>query len=187
MTFGCAGKSGRRRTERPRPLEAFSMMPNPRSRLFARGSWPEVRRIGGLLRTEPSGGLLLVGAALLALLCANSPWRAGYVQFGELTVGPAALHLDLSLNAWAADGLLAIFFFVAGLELKREFVAGDLRDPRRAALPVVAAFGGMLVPAAVFAAWNLGDSAAVQGWAVPTATDIALAVAILAVISADLP
>ncbi|MBJ7529009.1 MAG: Na+/H+ antiporter NhaA, partial [Nocardioides sp.] len=87
----------------------------------------------------------------------------------------------------AADGLLAIFFFVAGLELKREFVAGDLRDPRRAALPVAAAVGGMAVPALVFVLWNLGGDGDLRGWAIPTATDIAFAVAILAVISTHLP
>jgi Na+:H+ antiporter, NhaA family len=97
---------------------------SPVRRLFGRGSWPEARRIGDLLRVETVGGLLLVGAAVVALGWANSPWRAGYVALGRLTLGPAALHLDLSLATWAADGLLAIFFFVAGLELKREFVAG---------------------------------------------------------------
>jgi NhaA family Na+:H+ antiporter len=98
------------------------------------------------------------------------------------------LHLNLTLSAWAADGLLAIFFFVVGLELKREFVAGDLRDPRRAALPVAAAIGGMVVPAAIFVAFTAGAGPeAVRGWAIPTATDIAFAVAVLAVISTHLP
>jgi NhaA family Na+:H+ antiporter len=120
--------------------------------LFGRGSWPEARRIGDLLRVETVGGLLLVGAALVAIVWANSPWRAGYVALGATTVGPAALHLDLPLATWAADGLLAIFFFVAGLELKREFVAGDLREPRRAALPVAAAVGGILGPALIYVA-----------------------------------
>jgi NhaA family Na+:H+ antiporter len=154
--------------------------------LFARGSWPEARRIGDLLRTETVGGLLLVGAAVVALAWANSPWREGYAALGALRVGPASLHLDLSLATWAADGLLAIFFFVAGLELKREFVAGDLRDPRRAALPVAAAVGGMVVPALVFTAFNAGTDTAV-GWAIPTATDIAFALAVLAVIGTHLP
>src|SRR4029453_4074108 len=98
------------------------------------------------------------------------------------TVGPPALHLDLSLATWAADGLLAIFFFVAGLELKREFVAGDLRDPRRAALPGAAAAGGMALPALLYVAVNAGvGGAALRGWAVPTATDIAFALAVLGV------
>ena len=159
-----------------------------RRQIFGRGSWPETRRIGDILRTETVGGLLLVGAAVLALVWANSPWSEAYTALSSLRVGPAALHLDLPLATWAADGLLAIFFFVAGLELKREFVAGDLRDPRRAALPVAAAVGGMAVPAAVFIVINVGAGGdAIQGWAIPTATDIAFALAVLAVISTHLP
>jgi len=154
--------------------------------LFARGSWPEARRITALLRTETVGGVLLVVAAAVALIWANSPWRESYAALGALTVGPAALHLDLSLATWAADGLLAVFFFVAGLELKREFVAGDLRDPRRAALPIAAAVGGMAVPALVFVLVNAG-APTVVGWAIPTATDIAFALAVLAVIGTHLP
>ncbi|WP_372451506.1 Na+/H+ antiporter NhaA [Pseudonocardia oceani] len=167
-------------------------MPPPaqptRTRLFGRGSWPEASRIADILRTETVGGLLLVGAAVVALVWANSPWRGAYTALSEFTVGPAALHLDLSLATWAADGLLAIFFFVAGLELKREFVAGDLRDPRRAALPVAAAVGGMAAPALIYVAVNLGTGGdALRGWAIPTATDIAFALAVLAVISTHLP
>ncbi|MGI5128437.1 Na+/H+ antiporter NhaA [Pseudonocardia sp. CA-107938] len=156
-------------------------------RLFARGSWPEVRRVGDVLRTETTGGLLLVAAAALALLWANSPWREVYAELSALRVGPAALHLDLTLATWAADGLLAIFFFVAGLELKREFVAGDLRDPRRAALPVAAAVGGMAAPALIYVACTAATGAGLAGWAIPTATDIAFALAVLAVISTHLP
>src|SRR4051812_47277673 len=104
----------------------------------------------------------------------------------DTAVGPAAIHLNLTLGAWAADGLLAIFFFVAGLELKREFVAGDLREPRRAALPVAAAVGGMAAPAVIYAVVNLGGGG-LRGWAVPTATDIAFALAVLAVINPHLP
>ena len=85
---------------------------------------------------------------MIALIWANSPWSDSYFQLLDTEVGPAALHLNLTLSAWAADGLLAIFFFVAGLELKREFVAGDLRDPKRAVVPIAAAVGGMIVPAA---------------------------------------
>ena len=154
-------------------------------RLFARGSFRESSRVADILRAETTGGLLLIGAAAVALVWANTRWASSYDDLRDLVVGPEALHLDLSLGTWAADGLLAIFFFVAGLELKREFVAGDLRDPRRAALPVVAAVGGMAVPAVVYAAWNLGGDLA--GWAIPTATDIAFALAILAVISTHLP
>jgi NhaA family Na+:H+ antiporter len=154
--------------------------------LFGRGSWFEASRIGDILRAETVGGLLLVAAALVALIWANSPWSEAYRTLGAVQVGPSALHLDLTLAQWAADGLLAIFFFVAGLELKREFVAGDLRDPRRAALPVAAALGGMAVPALIYVAFNAG-SGDLAGWAIPTATDIAFALAVLAIISTHLP
>lgn len=170
-------------------------MPDNNSRstpreLFARGSWTEASRVSTILRKETVGGALLLLGTVVALAWANSPWSASYDALGEFTVGTDSLglHLDLSLEAWAADGLLAIFFFIVGLELKREFVAGDLRDPARAALPIAAAIGGMAVPALVFVAftWNAGEGA-VRGWAIPTATDIAFAVAVLAVISTHLP
>jgi len=162
--------------------------PTRPSSIFPRGSWAEASRIAAVLRGETVGGALLLGATVVALVWANSPWSSAYAGLRDLEVGPAALHLDLSLGTWAADGLLAIFFFVAGLELKREFVAGDLRDPRRAALPVVAAVGGMAVPALVFVLVNLRTgSGALAGWAIPTATDIAFALAVLAVVSTHLP
>jgi NhaA family Na+:H+ antiporter len=158
--------------------------------LFARGSWSETTRITTILRKETVGGALLLVAAAVALIWANSPWSASYHNRTNFHVGTDrfGLHLDLSLGGWAADGLLAIFFFVVGLELKREFVAGDLRDPSRAALPIAAAIGGMVVPATIFVAFtaNAGDGA-MRGWAIPTATDIAFAVAVLAVISTHLP
>ncbi|TYB40537.1 Na+/H+ antiporter NhaA [Micromonospora sp. AP08] len=159
-------------------------------RLLSRRSWPEARFLADVLRTETVGGGLLLLGAVIALIWANSPWRSAYAELGDRVPWPggAALHLDLNLAAWAADGLLAIFFFVVGLELKREFVAGDLRDPRRAALPVVAAMGGMLVPALVYLAVTLGaGGAGLRGWAIPTATDIAFALAVLAVVSSHLP
>ncbi len=161
-------------------------MTNPPSpRLLGRGSWPEAQRVATVLRRETVGGALLLLAALIALVWANSPWAESYESLRDTRVGPAALHLDLTLGTWAADGLLAIFFFVAGLELKREFVAGDLREPRRAALPIAAAVGGMAVPALFFVLFNLGGS--LEGWAIPSATDIAFALAVLAVISTHLP
>lgn len=165
-------------------------MPPPAvpSRLFGRGSWPEARRLADVLRAETVGGVLLAVAAVLALAWANSPWGDAYTALSEIRVGPSAWHLDLTLAQWAADGLLAIFFFVAGLELKREFVTGDLRDPRRAALPVTAAVGGMIVPAALFVLVNLGGEPGVlRGWAIPTATDIAFALAVLALVGRHLP
>src|SRR5262245_38244447 len=117
-----------------------------RHSLFARASWSETSRITAILRKETAGGALLLLAAAAALVWDNSPWSAAYDRFEDLHVGTdrLGLHLDLSLGGWAADGLLAIFFFVVGLELKREFVAGDLRDPGRAALPIAAAVGGMV-------------------------------------------
>ncbi|MCV7228913.1 Na+/H+ antiporter NhaA [Mycolicibacterium komossense] len=159
------------------------------TRLFTRGSWSEASRFAEILRKETIGGVLLLVAGAVALVWANSPWSAAYHHLSELTVGPASLHLDLPLAAWAADGLLAIFFFVVGVELKREFVAGDLRSPARAALPILAAVGGMLVPAALYVGVNLGlgSPGTLAGWAVPTATDIAFAVAVLAVLSTHLP
>jgi NhaA family Na+:H+ antiporter len=157
-------------------------------RLFARGSFDEARRITGVLRKETVGGALLLLAAVLALAWANLPWAESYAVLRDTRVGPSSLHLDLTLGTWAADGLLAVFFFVAGLELKREFVAGDLRDPRKAALPVAAAVGGMAVPALLYVLVNSGaEEGALAGWAVPSATDIAFALAVLAVISTHLP
>src|SRR5690349_19438255 len=157
-------------------------------RLFGVPSAAERARIAEILREETVGGTLLVVAAAIALLWANSPWDESYTAVRDFQVGPEALHLDLTLGTWAADGLLAIFFFVAGLELKREFVAGDLRDARRAALPIAAAVGGVAVPALIYTAINTvaadGDTA---GWAIPAATDIAFALAVLAVIGSHLP
>ncbi|MGP4103906.1 Na+/H+ antiporter NhaA [Nonomuraea sp. KM90] len=164
-------------------------MPSPTlrstSRLLDRNTWPEARRIADILRKETIGGALLLAAALAALIWANSPWAQTYQELRAIEVGPAALHLNLDLATWAADGLLAIFFFVAGLELKREFVAGDLRDVRRAVVPVAAAVGGVVVPALVYLAVTGGADA--RGWAIPTATDIAFALAVLAVIGRSLP
>lgn len=161
-------------------------MNTPRRTLLGRGTWPETQRIGEVLRAETFGGTLLIIAAVLALVAANT--GDSYERIRDTVVGPAALHLDLSIGAWAADGLLAIFFFVVGLELKREFVAGDLRDPSRAAVPIVAAVGGMAVPALFYVAINaLDDDGRLVGWAIPAATDIAFALAVLAVVGSFLP
>ncbi|MGV9242592.1 Na+/H+ antiporter NhaA [Streptomyces sp. NPDC003710] len=163
--------------------------PRTRNRTFlGRLSLPERTFVADALRTETLGGVLLLLAAVAALVWANMPaLHSGYESVGRYRFGPAALGLDLSVRHWAADGLLAIFFFVAGVELKRELVAGDLRDPRAAVLPVVAALCGMAAPAAVYGLTNAAGGGSFAGWAVPTATDIAFALAVLAVIGTSLP
>jgi NhaA family Na+:H+ antiporter len=159
----------------------------PVVRLFSRLRHPERQRLLDVLRAETVGGVLLLVAAAVAVAWASSPWGESYQALREATLGPAMLHLDLTMAQWASDGLLAVFFFVAGLELKHQLVAGDLRDPAQAVLPVVAALSGVALPAVLFLAVTWGDGAAMRGWAVPTATDIAFALAVLAVVGAHLP
>lgn len=160
-----------------------------RERLFRRSTWTETQFVAAALRTETVGGTLLLVGAVVAVVWANSPWREGYSSLRDFTFGPGSLHLSLSLGAWAADGLLALFFFVAGLELKREFLVGDLTTPAKAALPVAAAVCGVAAPAIVYAvvSGSVAGAGALRGWAVPTATDIAFALAVLAVIATHLP
>ena len=149
---------------------------------------PDASKLADFLRRETTGGRLLLLATVVALTWANvdersyrSVWDAG------AAVGPDWLHLDLTLGGWAADGLLAVFFFVAGLELKRELVVGELADRRAAALPVIAAVGGMVVPALVAVAVSGGGALDGGAWAVPVATDIAFALGVLALAGAALP
>ena len=157
-------------------------------RLFSRLTPSTERTLSDVLRTERAGGVLLLLGTIVALLWANSPWSSAYETMQNTVVGPHALHLDLSLATWAKDGLLAVFFYVVGLELKREVVAGELRKPATAIVPIVAAVGGMLVPATIFfvinATQNGGDT---SGWAVPVATDIAFAVVVLSIVGKWLP
>lgn len=153
-------------------------------RLFGRDTSTR-RGLAELLREETVGGVLLIIAAVAALLLANT--TDVYATIRDFAIGPAALQLHLTIGEWASDGLLVIFFFVVGVELKSEFVAGDLRDPRRAILPIMAAVGGMVAPAVIYVLVNMSDATALQGWAIPTATDIAFAMAILAVVSSHLP
>jgi NhaA family Na+:H+ antiporter len=147
-----------------------------------------VQGIGEFLREETTGGKLLLLATAVALLWANvseESYRA--VWDTRIGAGPDALHLDLRLADWAADGLLAIFFFVAGLEVKRELVVGELADRRAAALPFAAAAGGMVVPALVALAVSGGAAAEGGAWAIPVATDIAFALGVLAIVGSALP
>lgn len=143
-----------------------------------------------ILRRETVGGFLLLAATVLALIAANTGLAEGYFglrsTYLEITFG--AFSWEISVGKFAADALLAIFFFLAGLELKREFVAGELRDPRKALVPVVAAVGGVIVPAVIFLAIVQAEGPEVQrGWAIPVATDIAFALAVLAVVGTALP
>ncbi|WP_228561707.1 Na+/H+ antiporter NhaA [Catenulispora rubra] len=147
----------------------------------------ERRHVAAVLRTETVGGALLIVFAIVGLLWANSPWRASYDTVKNTVIGPHLWHLDLSLANWAADFLLAFFFLVAGIELKHELQAGELSNPRAAVLPVISALCGMMVPIAVYLLVSAGHTNAGDGWAVPTATDIAFALAVLAVVGQNLP
>jgi Na+:H+ antiporter, NhaA family len=141
------------------------------------------------LRLEAAGGVLLFAAAVLAMLCANSalaPLYGGFLETPvEIRVG--ALQIAKPLLLWINDGLMALFFFLVGLEIKREVLEGELSRPSQVALPAVAAAGGMLVPGLIYAAFNRGDAVAMQGWAIPTATDIAFAVGVLALLGNRVP
>ncbi|MGW0609053.1 Na+/H+ antiporter NhaA [Streptomyces sp. NPDC002788] len=161
--------------------------PRERSTFLGLLPWPERSAVAQALRTETVGGLVLLAAAVVALVWANTPWSGAYEQIRDFHFGIAAIGLDLSVQHWTADGLLSIFFLVAGIELKRELVVGSLRTPATAALPVVAALCGMVVPAAVYAATATAGGGSLEGWAVPMATDIAFALAVLAVLSTHLP
>jgi NhaA family Na+:H+ antiporter len=153
---------------------------------------PSGQRISGVanfLQHEAAGGIVLLAAALLGLILMNSPLGGGYdallhtklpIGFGAFVVNESALHI---IN----DGLMAIFFFLVGLEIKRELVIGELSTARQAALPVIAALGGMLVPALIYVAINAADDTALRGWAIPAATDIAFAVGVLALLGPRIP
>jgi NhaA family Na+:H+ antiporter len=136
--------------------------------------------IADTLRAETTGGLLLLGAAVIALIWANSPWQDAYHHLRDLQLGP------LTVESWASDGALTLFFYLAGVELKRELVVGSLSKLSEAVVPVAAALSGMVLPAIIYLAVNLKDGKP-QGWAVPTATDIAFALAVLAIVGSSLP
>ncbi|THD64373.1 Na+/H+ antiporter NhaA [Phenylobacterium sp.] len=142
------------------------------------------------LKTESASGLILAIAAVGAIVLANSPWAHLYFGFigAPFTVQLGAFTETLSIIDWVKEGLMAVFFFVVGLEIKYEIVRGELANPRRLALPVIAALGGMVGPALIYLALNMsGPGAAPQGWPTPVATDIAFAIAALAVAGPKLP
>jgi NhaA family Na+:H+ antiporter len=143
-------------------------------------------RIRKLLHNETYSGALLLVAATAAMVIANSPWSDWYFSLSNTVIGPEAIHLDLTVATWAADGLLAVFFFVAGMELKYELVSGSLSNRANAAVPIAAALGGMIVPAVIFFAINAGTPSA-KGWGIPMATDIAFALAVLGIAGRRLP
>ncbi|MEU7893640.1 Na+/H+ antiporter NhaA [Nonomuraea sp. NPDC049152] len=144
------------------------------------------RTLAEALRAETIGGVIMLLATVAALIWANVSYDS-YEALRTTTVGPAELHLDMELYKWAQNGLLTIFFFVAGLEVKEEFVHGELANLRKAALPIIAAVSGMVVPAIVYLAVSWGAENAARGWAIPTATDIAFALAVLAVTASAMP
>jgi Na+:H+ antiporter, NhaA family len=143
-----------------------------------------IRPLRDFLAAEAAGGLLLVATAVVALIWANSPWSGSYraLWASHIDLRAAGHSLDLDLRHWVNDGLMTLFFFVVGLEIKRELVEGELRDRRRAALPAIAALGGMVVPATIYLAVNVGGQGA-RGWGIPMATDIALALGALQLIA----
>jgi NhaA family Na+:H+ antiporter len=140
------------------------------------------------LATEAASGVALLLATVLALLWANSPWQGGYERLwtSVLSLSAGHLHLSEDLRHWVNDGLMAVFFFVVGVEIKRELVVGELRDRRAATLPVLAALGGMAGPAVLYLVANAGGPGS-HGWGVPMATDIAFAVGVVAVLGARVP
>ena len=146
--------------------------------------WP----FSEFFRAEASGGILLIVATVAALAWANSPWRESYDHFWHTYVGISAgsWSLKLSLQHWINDALMAVFFFFVGLEIKREVTTGELRTPKQAALPIMAAIGGMAFPALVFLAVN-GTGSGVEGWGIPMATDIAFALGILSLLGPRVP
>jgi Na+:H+ antiporter, NhaA family len=141
------------------------------------------------MEIEAAGGAVMMLAAITALAWANSPWHGAYESLFEtrlaIEMGDLA-HVDLSLREWINDALMAIFFFVVGLEIKRELVVGQLRDRRAAALPAIAAVGGMVVPALLYLAFNAGGAGA-DGWGIPMATDIAFAIAVVSLLGTRVP
>ena len=157
--------------------------PNPSTALPDAG-----RALLEFLKTEGGGGVVLLVAGVVALVWANSPWQDAYhdLWHHEIGIGPAGWALQDSLQHWINDALMALFFFVVGLEIKRELMYGELQEPRTAALPVIAAIGGMVVPVVLF--WALaGSGEAARGWGIPMATDIAFAVGLLALLGRHAP
>ena len=148
-----------------------------------------VGAIERFLHQESTGGLLLFGAAVVAMIMANSPWATQYFDFLHIEAGISVgnFHLELSLAHWINDGLMALFFLLIGLEIKRELMVGELSSPSKAAFPAVAALGGMLVPAGIYLAFNMAEGGKAQGFGIPMATDIAFALGFLMLLGKRVP
>ena len=174
-------------TERPRGQDENSLR-FPWSRSERPVPRLVLRPLQAFLETEASGGALVLAAAAAALAWANSPWSRSYeaLWHTELTLSLGPWTGSLDLRHWINEGLMTIFFFVVGLEIKRELTTGELRDPRAAALPAIGAVGGMLVPALLYAALNAGGNGS-RGWGIPMANDIAFALGVLAIVGRRLP
>ncbi|MEE8105010.1 MAG: Na+/H+ antiporter NhaA [Planctomycetota bacterium] len=164
----------------PRPLDSMGVPREPIDRI--------VKPITRFLHVEAAGGFVLLGCTVIALALANSAWSEQYLAIWKMRVGFSIGSFEMfhSLKHWINDGLMALFFFVVGLEVKRELVLGELREMRRAALPIAAALGGMIVPAAVYLLF-LGDNDGAPGWGIPMATDIAFVVGCMAVLGSRVP
>ncbi len=147
-----------------------------------------IRPLTDFLHRQAGAGLLLVAAAGVAMIWANSPWSDSYVDLWgvEAAIGIGDFELHLTLREWVNDGAMALFFLVVGLEIKRELTEGELRNPRQAALPIIGAFGGMIVPALVFTLLNLGGDGQ-DGWGIPMATDIAIVLGVVALLGNRAP
>ena len=149
---------------------------------------PLVSSVQQFIRMEASGGILLLACAILALVWANSPWSASYFELWatKVSVGFGAFKIDKALSLWINDGLMAIFFFVVGLEIKREILVGELSSPKKAGLALAGALGGMIVPAIMYLLFNLNGEGG-NGWGIPMATDIAFALGVLALLGKRAP
>jgi len=176
------------------PIQGLTKLAPPRRE--PPGSWWAARRLARralapverFLAIEAASGILLLATAAIALIWANSPWQESYhalwhVPF-RIGLGPFSFERDL--HFWINDGVMTIFFFVVGLEVRREIHRGELSEPRRAALPLAAAIGGMIAPACIFAGLNLGRES-IHGWGIPMATDIAFAVGVLTLLGSRVP
>jgi len=151
--------------------------------------WRSLSALFHFIHLEAAGGLVLMAATALAMVVANSPLERGFTAILDLplTIKIGAVGIDKPLVLWINDGLMAVFFLLVGMELKREVIEGHLSSVARASLPACAALGGMIAPALIYAVVNRGDVVALRGWAIPSATDIAFALGVLSLVGDRAP